>query len=103
MKGDGEAHPVLSPNDEFANFETLGQGQLRPRAARRRHAAARVRPRGLKRGLAYEAKLGVNPFKFGMVGSTDAHTSLSTTDERQLLRQGRRRSSRRRIRSASTK
>ena len=35
----------------------------------------------LKRGLAYEAKLGVNPFKFGMVGSTDSHTSLATTEE----------------------
>jgi hypothetical protein len=35
----------------------------------------------LKRGLAYEAKLGINPFKFGMIGSTDSHTSLSTTTE----------------------
>ncbi len=35
----------------------------------------------LKRGLAYQAKLGTNPFKFGMVGSTDSHTSLSTTSE----------------------
>ena len=35
----------------------------------------------MKRGLAYEAKLGANPFKFGMVGSTDAHTSLATSTE----------------------
>ena len=34
-----------------------------------------------KRGLSYEQKLGVNPFKFGIVGSTDSHTSLSTTQE----------------------
>ena len=44
----------------------------------------------LKRGLAYEAKLGANPFKFGMIGSTDSHTSLATDDGGQFLRQGRR-------------
>ena len=35
----------------------------------------------LKRGLAYESKLGVNPFKFGVIGSTDSHTALSTAEE----------------------
>ena len=80
MKGDGETHPLLSPNDEFANFETLGQGKLRSRSDRRRTCfLANMHAKHLKRGLAYEAKLGVNPFKFGMVGSTDAHTALSTT------------------------
>ena len=33
----------------------------------------------LKRGLKYEQALGANPFKFGMIGSTDSHTALSTT------------------------
>ena len=35
----------------------------------------------LKTGLAQQAKLGKNPFKFGMIGSTDTHTSLATADE----------------------
>jgi len=39
----------------------------------------------LKRGLEYEAALGVNPFKFGLLGSTDTHTSLATTEEDNFL------------------
>jgi hypothetical protein len=81
MKGDGEAHPALSPNDEFADFETWDRGTF----GTTKHTPAML-PReyareALKRGLAYEQKLGANPFKFGMVGSTDAHTGLATTTE----------------------
>jgi hypothetical protein len=35
----------------------------------------------LKRGLTIEARLGTNPYKFGMIGATDSHTSLSTAEE----------------------
>lgn len=82
MKGTGEAHPTLSTNDEFASFElwdkgSLGSGEAKTPAMLPREYAREA----LKRGLAYEAALGVNPFKFGMVGSTDAHTSLATTQE----------------------
>lgn len=81
MKGDSETHPLLSPTDEFANFERWDKASFGPEL----HTDAML-PReyvrsAWKRGLAYEAKLGVNPFKFGAVGSTDAHTGLSTTDE----------------------
>jgi hypothetical protein len=81
MKGDGEAHPVLSPNDEFADFETWDKGSFgsdvhTPAMLPREYARE-----AFKRGLKYEEKLGVNPFKFGLVGSTDSHTALSTTTE----------------------
>jgi len=80
MKGDGEAHPVFSPTDEFADFETWDKGSFG--AAKDADMLPREYAReALKRGLQYEEKLGVNPFKFGMVGSTDAHTSLATTTE----------------------
>ena len=81
MKGDGEAHVALSPNDEFTGFETwdrgsFGAGVHTPDMLPREYARE-----ALKRGLKYEQELGANPFKFGMIGSTDAHTSLPTTTE----------------------
>jgi len=81
MKGTGEAHPKLSPNDEFANFEIWDKGQLGPAPKTPDMLPREYAREALKRGLAYEAKLGVNPFKFGLVGSTDTHTSLATTTE----------------------
>lgn len=80
MKGDGEANPKLSPNDEFADFETWDKGSFA--AAKEKGMIEKEYAReAYKRGLQYEAKLGVNPFKFGMVGSSDSHTSLATTSE----------------------
>ncbi len=80
IKGDGESHPFLSPNDEFADFETWDKGSFG--AAKEPGMIPKEYAReALKKGLAFERDLGVNPFKFGMVGSTDSHTSLSTTTE----------------------
>jgi hypothetical protein len=80
IKGDGETHPILSPKDEFADFETWDKGSFG--AAKEEGMIPREYAReALKRGLAFERALGVNPFKFGMVGSTDSHTSLATTAE----------------------
>ena len=81
MKGDGEAHPLLSPSDKFADFETWDKGQLGPAPKTKDMLPKEYAREALKRGLFYEAKLGVNPFKFGLIGSTDTHTSLSTTIE----------------------
>ncbi|MEE8400003.1 MAG: DUF3604 domain-containing protein [Desulfobacterales bacterium] len=83
FKGDGEAHPLLSPTDEFADFETWNGWQfskLAPedRVKQKRFEYARS---ALKLGLDQQVKLGVNPFKFGMIGSTDSHTSLPTAAE----------------------
>jgi hypothetical protein len=81
IKGDGEAHPVLSPNDEFADFYTWDSGTLGPDTTTPEMWPRDYARAALKRGLVYEGELGVNPFKFGMIGSTDAHTSIASTEE----------------------
>jgi hypothetical protein len=82
IKGDGEAHPYLSPNDEFADYETWDIGNLDVSAVKTNDMLAGEYAReALKRGLAIEAKLATNPYKFGMLGSTDSHTSLATAQE----------------------
>lgn len=81
MKGDGETHPFLSPNDEFANFETWAFGNLDLSAVKKDNMLAGEYGReALKTGLALEQKFGTNPYKFGLIGSTDTHTSLATTE-----------------------
>jgi len=82
IKGDGEAHPLLSPNDEFADYETWDVGNLDLSEAKKPEMLKGEYAReALKNGLMLEAKLGTNPYKFGMVGSTDSHTGLSTAGE----------------------
>ncbi|THD65692.1 DUF3604 domain-containing protein [Robertkochia marina] len=82
QKGDGETHPQLSPDDEFADFETLDMGNLNGTQAKTPDMLASEYAReALKRGLKIEAELGTNPFKFGMIGSSDNHTALPTTRE----------------------
>ena len=83
IKGHSEAHPLLSPNDEFADFWLLDNSNLAAFKAPTKEMMKYeyVRP-GLRRGLELQDQLdGVNPFKFGVVGGTDSHTSLATTDE----------------------
>jgi len=81
MKGDGEAHPFLSPDDEFADFETWDSASFGAEPKTKEMLPNEYAREALKRGLAHEAKLGTNPFKFGLIGSTDTHTSLATTRE----------------------
>ncbi len=82
IKGDGEAHPFLSPNDEFADYETWDQGNLDLSAAKENDMLQYEYARSaLQIGLQLEQQLGVNPYKFGMVGSTDSHTGLATAQE----------------------
>ena len=82
IKGDGEAHPKLSPNDEFADYGTWDKGNLdltelkKPGMLQREYARS-----ALKLGLKLEKKFGTNPYKFGMVGATDSHTALPTAEE----------------------
>jgi hypothetical protein len=82
IKGDGETHPTLSPTDEFANFEIWDKGNLdlsedkKPAMLEFEYARS-----GLRNGLKLEKELGTNPYKFGMIGSTDAHTGLTAVEE----------------------
>jgi Protein of unknown function (DUF3604) len=81
-KGDGEAHPFLSPNDEFANFERWDFGNLDASVAKTREMLEFEYARSaLKNGLKLGQTLGVNPYKFGLVGSSDAHTGLAAMEE----------------------
>jgi hypothetical protein len=84
IKGDSEAHPFLSPNDEFAGYGVagweLGDLAMAEKKDPSMFAGEYVRE-ALKRGLAIEAKTGANPYKFGVIGSTDSHTGLATADE----------------------
>ena len=80
IKGDGEAHPALSPDDEFADYGTWDKANIAGSVAKQQNMLPREYARPvLKRGLAYEESLGVNPFKFGMIGASDSHTALATT------------------------
>jgi hypothetical protein len=84
-KGNSETHPTLSPNDEFADYGIAGweYGNL---TMEDKPESPEMRPYmylrgGLMQGLAHENKLGVNPFKFGMIGGTDVHNSLTSIEE----------------------
>jgi len=106
IKGDSETHPNLSPTDEFADYETydhlisvegaetknmfsdgfLGQlsAQDREHILKNKKQVAKVGDyarSALKRGLAAEDRIGVNPYKFGMIGSTDSHTAMASAEE----------------------
>lgn len=82
IKGDGETHPFLSPDDEFADYETWDIGNLDVSEAKTNDMLPGEYAReALKRGLVIEDRLGLNPYKFGMIGSTDSHTSLATAQE----------------------
>ncbi len=88
IKGDSESHPFLSPNDEFASYGDtgwdLGNLTLSTLKTNDMLAGDYVRE-ALKRGLKIEAETGANPFKLGVIGSTDSHTSLATADSNQFF------------------
>jgi hypothetical protein len=82
MKGDSETHPKLSPEDEFADYETWGTANLTGTAAQTDDMLPGNYARSaVKRGMELQSEIGVNPFKQGFIGSTDSHTSLATAGE----------------------
>lgn len=85
-KGDAESHPLLSPDDEFADYENWDRSNLLATAPKEPWMLAHeyARP-ALKLGLQIAARTGANPYRFGMIGSTDSHTALSSTDDNNFL------------------
>ncbi len=82
IKGDGETHPYLSPDDEFADFERWDVGNLDGSALKKKEMLRFEYARSaLLTGLEVEAKVGVNPYNFGFNGTTDSHTGLASSAE----------------------
>ena len=82
IKGDSEAHPFLSPDDEFADYETWDKANLDGTEVKTNDMFRWEYSReALKTGLMLDKRLGVNPYKFGMIGSTDAHTAMTAVEE----------------------
>ncbi len=81
IKGDGETHPFLSKNDEFADYETWQQANFAGTAKTKEMLPFEYARAALRRGLTLEKSLGTNPYQFGLVGSTDSHTALATGEE----------------------
>jgi hypothetical protein len=79
-KGDSETHSTLSPQDPFADFENY------PHYIQNAYTPYDPQPgdfirSALNTGLRLEAEIGQNPFQFGVIGSTDTHTALSSAEE----------------------
>ncbi len=89
IKGDSETHPLVSPDDEFASFEDAWWDVVSSyrhkdsSSISEEKIAERSFVRGaLKTGLDRRVDVAVNPFKFGVIGSTDSHTGLATANEK---------------------
>ena len=79
-KGDSEAHPDLSPDDPFADFETY-EGYIQTNVQEYQASVGDYARSALRRGLEIEEKVGANPYKFGMIGATDSHSGMAAAEE----------------------
>lgn len=77
IKGTSETHPELSPDDEFAGFEVLDHNVQ----GRRGEVHGSYTREGYARGMEIAERTGVNPYQYGLVGSSDYHSSTSATEE----------------------
>ena len=81
IKGDGETHPLLSPDDAFADYETWDMGNMAGVPKTDDMLPREYARSALRSGLQLEGLFGINPYQFGLIGSTDSHTSLSAVEE----------------------
>jgi len=80
IKGTSETLPVLSPNDEFANFE-IWDYTLASTATPPENKVGGYMREALIRGMALAAEGNGNPFKYGFIGDSDTHNSASAIEE----------------------
>ena len=80
IKGDSETHPDLSPDDPFADFETYPY-YIQKYSSEYTVSSGDYLRQGLMRGLSIEQSAGVNPYQFGLIGSTDSHTAMASAEE----------------------
>jgi len=82
IKGDGETHPFLSADDEFADFGNWDVANIDGSAPKTDDMLQYEYARSaLQVGLRLGHRLGANPYKFGLSGASDSHTGLATTRE----------------------
>jgi hypothetical protein len=78
VKGTSDTHPTLSPNDEWSDFEIM---QLRIATTIPSDVPGSYVREAYGHGLEIEEAQGFNPFKFGLIGSTDTHNGAGSYDE----------------------
>jgi hypothetical protein len=78
VKGTSETHPLLSPNDEWADFEIMPYRIATTLYSEPNGSYAR---QAYLRGLMLEERIGANPYKFGLVGASDTHTGAGSFEE----------------------
>jgi hypothetical protein len=81
VKSSSDTHPALSPNDEFADFELEWTGLIGSSPNVPSRIDYGFIRQALINGLEHQEKLGVNPFKFGIVAGADSHSALSINEE----------------------
>ena len=80
VKGTSDTHPLLSPNDEFADFEIYDYRIGSVPNAYSYPAGGYVREAYLK-GMLLEYMSQGNPYKFGLIGASDSHTGAGAYKE----------------------
>ena len=83
IKGTSDTHPALSPNDEWADFEIMAF-KVSPWTEPSKPEGSYVRD-ALRRGLALEAGGAGNPYKLGLIGSSDTHIAAGLFEESDTL------------------
>lgn len=80
IKGSSETHPILSSEDDFANFELLGESLFTQSSLPSTMKGSYMRD-ALRTGMEMSHSEGFNPFKYGVIGASDSHNASSPSDE----------------------